>query len=107
MRSRATAASHDPAAHTEDVHIVVLNSLPGRVVIVNQPCSDTRNFVCADGSADAAAADCHAAFHVPGSNRLGERDDEVGVVIARIQAVSSDIDYLVPSFAKMSNQLFL
>jgi hypothetical protein len=32
-----------------------------------------------------------------------ERDNEVGIIIARIQAVSPDIDHVVPRFPKMSN----
>src|ERR1700720_2324657 len=35
--------SHHPAAHTEDVHVVVLDSLVSRVVILNQPGPDPRN----------------------------------------------------------------
>jgi hypothetical protein len=62
--------SHGSATHTEDIHMVILGSLAGRVVIVNRSCADARNFVRADGGADATAADCHAAFHVPGSDQL-------------------------------------
>ena len=55
---------HRPAAHAEDVHVIVLDALPGREVIVDQAGANTRNLVGADRRADAAAADRHAALHL-------------------------------------------
>src|SRR5260370_2937038 len=99
--------AHHPAADTEDVHIVVLDSLVSRVVVLNQPGADARNFVGTDRGPYPTAADRDAALHFPRSHSLGERDDEVGIVVAGIQAVCPHIDHLVPSLAKMGNQFFL
>src|SRR5438270_4259843 len=60
--------SHDPAADTEVVLIVVLDSLVSRVVVFNQPGADPRNLVRADRGADSAAADRDAAFYLPASH---------------------------------------
>src|SRR5258708_31698252 len=57
--------SHGPAAHTNDVHVVVLDALPGREVVVDQGGADTRNFVGAHGGPDAAAANRDAPLHLP------------------------------------------
>jgi hypothetical protein len=46
-------------------------------------------------------------FHLPGRNCLSERDDEVGIVIARIETVGSHVDHFMPCFDKVSDQLFL
>jgi hypothetical protein len=99
--------SHDPAAHADDVHIVVFNTLSCREVIVNQSRPNARNLVCTYRGADAAAADCHAAIYLPGNNRAGKWNDKVGIIVARIHAVRPDVDYLVPGFAEVSEQLFL
>src|SRR5258708_7656309 len=99
--------SHHPAADTEDVHIVVLDPLVSRVVVLNQPGADPRNLARTDRRADSAAADSQAAFHLSGSNRLSERDDEVGIIVARIETVRPEIDHLMPLLAKVSHQLFL
>src|SRR5229473_7450160 len=99
--------THHPAAYTEDVHVVVLDHLVSRVVVLNQSGSDTRNFVRTHRGADSAAADSQATFHLSGRNRLSERDDEVGIIVARIETVRPEIDHLMPLFAKVSHQLFL
>src|SRR5689334_3298592 len=93
--------SHNPAADTEEVHIVVLDSLVSRVVVLNQAGPDPRNLVRTDRGADSTAAHSYTAFHLPGSNRLSERDDEVGIIVSRIQAERPHIDDLVPSLAEM------
>ena len=49
--------THHPAADAEDVHIVVLDSLVSRVVVLHQPGTHSRNLVGTDRGADAAAAD--------------------------------------------------
>src|SRR5262249_22395982 len=55
---------HGPAAHAEDVHVIVLDSLSGRAVIVDQSGSDARDLVGTDRGADAAAANRRAAVHL-------------------------------------------
>ena len=37
--------SHGPAAHTDNVHVVVLYTLPGGEVVVDQSGPDARNLV--------------------------------------------------------------
>jgi hypothetical protein len=99
--------SYGPSAHADDVHVVILNSLLGGEVIMNQPGADPGNLVRTDRGADAAAADRDAALYLPGSDRAGLRYDEVRIIVTRIYAVRSKIDHVVPGFAKMSNQLLL
>ena len=40
--------TNHPAADTEDVHVVVLDPLVSRVVVLNQPGADPRNLVRTD-----------------------------------------------------------
>ena len=79
--------SHGSSAHANDVHVIVLDALPGREMVVDQTGADTRDFVGAHRRADAAAADRDAAFHFLGGHRPGERNDEVRIVVAGAQRV--------------------
>src|SRR5262245_50052684 len=76
-------------------------------MVVDQGGADAVNLVGAHRCADAAAADCHAAIHLPGDHRLRKRDYIVGVIIAFAQAMGAEIDNFMPRVAKLSNQLLL
>src|SRR5215469_11059843 len=98
---------HSPAAHTNNVHVVVLDALPGREVVVDQTGADAWNFVRANRRPHPTTADRNAAFYFPSSHRPSQRNDKVGVVVARRQRGRAILNYLVPRRAKIVNQLFL
>ena len=56
--------SNGPAAHTKDVHVIVLDTLPRGEMVVDQRRADALNFVGAHRRADAAAADRHSTIHL-------------------------------------------
>jgi hypothetical protein len=93
--------SHGAAAHTNDVHVIVLDTLPGRVMVVDQSGADAWNLVGANGGTHAAAADRYAAFHFASANSQTEWDDEVGIVIVGNQSMRTKIDYFMPFAAQM------
>jgi hypothetical protein len=74
---------------------------------MHQGGADTRYLVCADRSADPAAADGYAALDFTGHHRACKRDDEVRIIIIGIKAMRPEIDQLMPRFAEAGNQLFL
>src|SRR5688572_11111203 len=88
--------SHRPAAHANNVHVIVLDPLPGREVVVNDGGANARDLVGTDRCADAAAADRHAALYLSRHHGPSQRDDEVRIVVARVQAMRSEIDDLMP-----------
>ena len=96
--------SHGPSAHAKDVHVVVLDALPGREMVVNQSGANTLNLVGADRSVNATAADRDATIHFPSNHGLTEWDNEIGIIVVRRQLVSAEIDDLVPGRAEMSDQ---
>src|SRR6266403_4001135 len=49
--------SNGSPAHAKDVHVIVLDALPGREVVVDQTGADALDLVGAHRRADAAAAD--------------------------------------------------
>src|SRR5215831_12885046 len=51
--------SYRPAAHTQDVHVIVLDALLGREVVMDQCGTDAVNLVGTHRRADVAAADRH------------------------------------------------
>jgi len=95
------------SAHAKDIHVIVLDALPGREMVVDQTGADTLDLVGAHRRANAAAADREAAIHFPPYHRSGEWNDEVGIVVVGAQRVSAEINDLVPRRAELSNQLLL
>ncbi|MGC2433843.1 MAG: hypothetical protein WA433_08680 [Desulfobaccales bacterium] len=87
--------------------MIVLDPLPGGEVVVNQAGADARNLVGADRSTDTAAADGDPPFHLPRNHSLGQGDDEIGVVIGRVQPMSPEIDHLMAHGPELGQQLFL
>src|SRR5262249_23388064 len=72
----------DATAHTNDIHMIILDSLTGREVIEDQTGADARNLVGADGCAHAAAAHRHSALHLTGRHRPSEWNNKIRIVIA-------------------------
>jgi hypothetical protein len=98
--------SHSPAAHTDNVHVIVLDSLLGREVVVDQTGTNTYNLIGTNGRTNAAATDCHATLYVAGGDSLRERNDEIGVVVGGVKAVSAEIHYLMAGCTKLGNKFF-
>src|SRR5262245_33010395 len=67
----------------------------------------SRNLIGADRRADAAAANCNSALHFPSGYRLREGNDEIGVVVTRIEAVRAEVDYFMSRRTQTSGQIFL
>jgi hypothetical protein len=78
-----------------DIHVVIFNALMGGKFIVNEPGSDTGNFICRDRRANAAAAERHSALNILGSDGSGQGDDQVRIVISGVQLVCAEVYDLV------------
>src|ERR1700752_1663089 len=98
---------HGPAAHAKDVHVIVLDPLLGREVIVDQRGADALNLVGAHLRSHAADADRQSTLHLQGSYAPRERYYIIGIVVALAQAMSAEIDDLMPRCAKLRNQVLL
>jgi hypothetical protein len=61
----------DSATQTDDVHVIILHPLPGREVVRDQACADSRNLVGTHGRANAAAANRDSAFYLARRNSSG------------------------------------
>src|SRR5262249_52558488 len=76
--------AHDPPAQAQDVHVVVLDPLADRVMVVAQAGPDPSHLVGGHGRPDPATADDDPAVELAGRHGAGERNDVVGVVVVRI-----------------------
>jgi len=94
------------AAHAEDIHIVIFNSLAGREVIMDQPRANPGDLVGAHGSADPAAADGHAPVDLPFGHGTRQRNDRVRVIVGGVELMSAEIDDLMAGLAQLENQVF-
>ena len=93
-----------PAAHANNIHVIVFNALHGREVVVNDRGSDAVHLVGAHRSANATAADRHAALYLSRDDRARQRHDEIGIVVRWIQAMGAEIDDLMPRRAQVRRQ---
>jgi hypothetical protein len=82
--------------HTQDIHVVILDTLLGREMIVNETCANAFQFVGAHGGADTAAANRHAPVYFARSNCLRQRYYEIRVIVVSRKLVRSKINNLVP-----------
>src|SRR5258705_8022732 len=81
-----------PATHAEDVHVIILDPLPGREMIVDQRSADAWNLIGADRRPDAAAADRDAAIDLSRRYRLADRDHKIRIVVVGVRAVRAEIN---------------
>src|SRR5262249_16411846 len=86
---------------------MVLASLLGGEMIVDERAANPPNFVGAHRRATSTATDGHTAIHLTSDHRLRQREHIVGIVIAFAQTMSAEIDNFMPRAAKLGNQLFL
>ena len=75
--------------------MVILNSLPGRKVVVNQGGADTRNLVRANGGPHAATANGDAARYLAGRHGLRQRRDIVGIIVVGYEFVRAKVNDFV------------
>src|SRR5215510_9261403 len=95
------------ATDADDVRVVVFDPWSRGKVVMNQSGTGARNFVGADRGSDAAAAHGDSTLHGARRDRLGERDDEVRIVVVGAQLVRSEIDDVVSSGAQTRGQVLL
>ena len=94
---------HRSAAHANDVHMIVLDPLPSREVVVNQPGADAWDLVGANRRAHAAAADRDTMFYLPPGDGSGERNDEIRIIVERNQVMGTEIDDLILSRTELGS----
>src|SRR5581483_2942352 len=80
----------------EDVHVVVLDALVRRVVIVADARADSRELVRGDADADAASAEDDPAVRLAGTDRFAHGLGDVGVVGRNARVVGAEIRDVVP-----------
>ena len=85
----------DAAADAQDVHVVVLDALARRVGVVAGGRPHARDLIGRDAGADPAPAGEDAALDFAGGDGVGEREDEVGVVVRRVIRRRAVVDDLV------------
>ena len=98
--------SDDARAEDEDVHIVMLDALVGRVRIVGESGADAGDFVGGNGGADAAAADEDAALGFTAEHFGGKGLGEVGVVDG-VSGIRSGVDWLITFGAEVFDEVLL
>src|SRR5438094_905039 len=81
-------------SYHEDVHVIVLDSLPGRVGVVTESCADARYLVGRNRSPYAAAAEEDTSLRPPIEDSPGDRLRIVRVVYRRCAPCSYVDDFV-------------
>ena len=89
-------SDHIFCIHANDIHIVMLNGIVGKKNIMDQPSSRTGDLVRGDGRSHPATTEHRSAINLSRSDGTGQRDDEIGVVVVRVQAVCPKVHDLIP-----------
>src|SRR4029450_9982140 len=98
--------AHGPPAHAEYVHVIIFDTLTRGEMIVDQPGANARHFVGTYRRADPTAANSHASTHLAGRDGIRERYHEVGIIVTRVQTISTEVHNLVPSRIKFGHDFF-
>ena len=96
--------SNSSTAHAKDVHVVVFDALPGRKMIVDQAGPNALDLVGADHRADAAATNRYAAINLARCYGVGERNDEVGIIVIGHQTVRAEIHCVMAGRAQLADK---
>src|SRR5262245_50368485 len=99
--------SHRSSAHADDVQVIILHALSSGKMVVDQRSADASHLVGTNRCPDAAATDRHTALHLPCGHGPSKWNDKVGIVVARIECLSSEIDHLVSGRTKLREHLLL
>jgi hypothetical protein len=81
-------------------------ALPSREVIVDQGGTNSYNLVGANRRADTASTNRHSALYFAGGYSFGQRDHEIGIIVARIKVVSAEIENVMSAGTKQGNNFF-
>ena len=87
--------------------MIVFNSLLGGEMVMNQAGMNSLDLVCTDGSSNTATADRNTALHLSGNDRMGQRNNVVGIVIVMAKLMGPEVYNLMPGSLKLGYQLFL
>src|SRR5277367_2662824 len=97
----------DASAQTNDIEIVVFNTLLRRKMVFNQTCADSFDFVRANRSTDATAANRHATIYFVCRHRPRQWNNIIRIVIFRNQLMCAEVINFVTRVAKSGSQLLL
>jgi hypothetical protein len=97
--------SHDEAPQADHVQIVIFDALVRRERFMNQACPDARHFVRRDRRSDTAPTDGNSAFQISASDRLGERNDKIRVIIVLVPLPVAKLDYVITRLAQFPGEI--
>ena len=87
--------SHDESPKTHHIQIVVLDALMRREAFMDQAGTNSNNFVCRDRRPDTTSTDAYPSIDVSRGNRVGERHNEIRIIVVLVRLPITKIDHLV------------
>ena len=99
--------ANDATAETQDVHVVVLDTLPCGKMIFDQAGAYAFDFISTYCRAHSAAANGNASFHLARGDGPRQRCDEIGEIILGHQEMCAKIHDLVTSLFEAGQYIML
>jgi len=97
----------DARPEHEDVHIVVLNALLRRVVVMAHRSAYAFEFVGGDGNTDAAAANQNAAIRLAALHLLCNQGGKIGIIVGLPRLMRPNIGDVVPALFEVFHRALL
>jgi hypothetical protein len=95
------------SAETKDIHVVVFDALTGRKHVMDQSGAHPRDLIRGDRGANAAAAQRHPALDLARRDSPRQGDDEIRVVISRVQPICAEVLNVIAVAAQSRAELDL
>ena len=86
------------AAEAKDIHVVVLDTLASREIVMAESGSYARYLVRGHRSSDSTTANQDTPFYLPARDRAGEGNGEVRIIVVRIAEVVPEVHDLMSCF---------
>src|SRR5215813_6331775 len=99
--------TNNATTQTEDVHVVILDSLSSGKMVHYQSRSCTVNFVCSDRRSHTTTTNRYSAIQLTCCNRPCKRDYKIRIIVACFQTVSTEVDDFMACFLETDQQIFL
>ena len=94
-------SDHFPS-EAEDIHIVIFDALARGERVVYRPSANVGDLVGNNARADAAAANRDPPFDIARSDRSGEGNDKVWIIVLRVQQGGAEVEDFMPSACNAS-----
>src|SRR4030095_14831676 len=99
--------SYRAAAHANNIHVIIFYPLTSREMVFDQGGLRTWNLVRTNRRPHTATTDRYSTINLPFHHTLREGDNEIRIIVARIESMCAKVNHLMTCFSETHQQIFL